>query len=136
MRHGKKAYLKRRSHRSVNSSLLNHDTSSVIGRLYRDEGAMSQMVESRMVAVAWALRPTLRFPSPLIKPDEPISGIRLSDWLHRKAHGDKLTARGFGTESNSPSPLEISISGGAWSRTRHGRAGVPAGSQRAPYTQH
>src|SRR5258708_17036941 len=30
---------------------------------------------------------TLRFPSPLIKPDEPISGIRLSDWLHRKAHG-------------------------------------------------
>ena len=30
---------------------------------------------------------TLRFPSPLIKPDVPISGIRLSDWLHRKAHG-------------------------------------------------
>jgi hypothetical protein len=28
---------------------------------------------------------TPRFPSPLIKPDEPISGIRLSDWLHRKA---------------------------------------------------
>ena len=28
-----------------------------------------------------------RFPSPLIKPDVPISGIRLSDWLHRKAHG-------------------------------------------------
>ena len=25
-------------------------------------------------------------PSPLIKPDEPISGIRLSDWLRRKAH--------------------------------------------------
>ena len=24
-----------------------------------------------------------RFPSPLIKPDVPISGIRLSDWLHR-----------------------------------------------------
>jgi hypothetical protein len=38
-----------------------------------------------------------RLPSQLIKPDEPISGIRLSDWLHRKAHGDKLTARGFGT---------------------------------------
>jgi hypothetical protein len=24
---------------------------------------------------------TLRFPSPLIEPDVPISGIRLSDWL-------------------------------------------------------
>ncbi|MGB6999838.1 MAG: hypothetical protein WBD96_19990, partial [Pseudolabrys sp.] len=36
----------------------------------------------------------------------PISGTRLSDWLHRKAHGDKLTARGFGTVSNSPSPLD------------------------------
>ena len=56
---------------------------------------------------------TPRFPSPLIKPDEPISGIRLSDWLHRKAHGDKLTARGFGTVSNSPSPLDTAISGGA-----------------------
>ena len=30
--------------------------------------------------------PWLRFLSPLIKPDVPISGIRLSDWLHRKAH--------------------------------------------------
>ena len=28
----------------------------------------------------------IRFPSPLIKPDVPISGIRLSDWLHLKAH--------------------------------------------------
>jgi hypothetical protein len=25
-----------------------------------------------------------RFPSPLIKPDVPNSGIRLSDWLHRR----------------------------------------------------
>ncbi len=30
--------------------------------------------------------PLLRFLSPLIKPDVPISGIRLSDWLHHKAH--------------------------------------------------
>jgi hypothetical protein len=30
---------------------------------------------------------TPRFPSPLIEPDVPISGIRLSDWLHREAHG-------------------------------------------------
>jgi hypothetical protein len=27
-----------------------------------------------------------RFSSPLIEPDVPISGIRLSDWFHRKAH--------------------------------------------------
>ncbi len=32
---------------------------------------------------------SLRFPSPLIEPDVPISGIRLSDWLHRKAHGGR-----------------------------------------------
>ena len=38
-----------------------------------------------MGAVAWGLWPSPRFPSPLIKPDVPISGIRLSDWLHRKA---------------------------------------------------
>jgi len=44
------------------------------------------MVESRMGAVAWGLRPTLRFPSPLIKPSVPISGTRLSDWLHHKTH--------------------------------------------------
>ncbi|MEH2608570.1 hypothetical protein [Bradyrhizobium sp. AZCC 1693] len=30
---------------------------------------------------------TSRFLSPLIKPDVPISGIRLSDWFHRTAHG-------------------------------------------------
>jgi hypothetical protein len=39
-------------------------------------------VESRTGAVA-----LLRFPPPLIKPDVPISGIRLSDWLHRIAFG-------------------------------------------------
>jgi hypothetical protein len=41
-----------------------------------------------MGAVAWGNLPTLRFPSPLIKPNVPISGIRLSDWLHREAHGE------------------------------------------------
>src|SRR3954449_9677685 len=30
---------------------------------------------------------TLRFPSPLIKPDVRISRIRLSDWFHLAAHG-------------------------------------------------
>jgi len=38
-------------------------------------------VESRTGAVADAEAPP-RFPSPLIKPDVPISGIRLSEWLH------------------------------------------------------
>ncbi len=33
--------------------------------------------------------PWPRFPFPLIEPDVPISGIRLSDWLHRKAHGGR-----------------------------------------------
>ena len=74
---------------------------------------MTVVVESRMGAVAWGQWPTPRFPSPLIKPGVPISGTRLSDWLHRKAHGDKLTARGFGTMSNSPSPLDTAISGGS-----------------------
>ena len=32
---------------------------------------------------------SLRFPSPLIEPDLRISRIRLSDWLHRKAHGGR-----------------------------------------------
>src|SRR6266404_271140 len=32
---------------------------------------------------------TRRFPSPLIEPDVPISGIRLSDWFHREAHGKR-----------------------------------------------
>src|SRR5262245_65905924 len=32
---------------------------------------------------------TPRFPSPLIKPNVPISGIRLSDWFHRQAHGEE-----------------------------------------------
>jgi hypothetical protein len=36
---------------------------------------------------------TLRFPSPLIKPNVPISGIRLSDWLHREAHGESPKPR-------------------------------------------
>jgi hypothetical protein len=49
-----------------------------------------------MGAVAWGLWPTLRFPSSLIKPDEPISGIRLSDWLHRKAHESRPLIAGVG----------------------------------------
>src|ERR1700688_4623085 len=46
---------------------------------------------------------TLRFPSPLIEPDVPISGIRLSDRFTVRHTESKLTARGFGTVRNSPS---------------------------------
>ena len=45
---------------------------------------------------------TLRFPSPLIEPDVPISGIRLSDWLHREAHGEK-----FGPQASSARRLPL-----------------------------
>ena len=50
---------------------------------------------------------SLRFPSPLIEPDVPISGIRLSDWLHRKAHGGRplqadVSRRHRGTDQPSP----------------------------------
>ena len=48
---------------------------------------MADAVESGTGAVAWAMSASLRFPSPLIKPDVRISRIRLSDWLHLKAHG-------------------------------------------------
>ena len=50
------------------------------------------MVESRSGAVAWGSdrEPSLRFHFPLIKPDVPISGIRLSDRLHCNAHGRAL----------------------------------------------
>jgi hypothetical protein len=36
---------------------------------------------------------TPRFPSPLIEPDVPISGIRLSDWVHRMAHDGAASGR-------------------------------------------
>jgi hypothetical protein len=40
-----------------------------------------------MGAVAWGRLASLRFPSPLIKPDGRVSRIRLSDQLHREAYG-------------------------------------------------
>ena len=58
-------------------------------------------VESRKGAVARCS--ALRFPSPLIKPDVRISRIRLSDWLHRKAHGgDILRTRRSRSTPSSP----------------------------------
>jgi len=56
-------------------------------------GAISRPVESKMGAVAGGLWPSPRFPSPLIEPEVPISGVRLSDWLHRKAHDAAASGR-------------------------------------------
>jgi hypothetical protein len=53
---------------------------------FRGASRCQKLVESRMGAVAWGQLASLRFPSPLIEPDVPISGIRLSDWFHRMAH--------------------------------------------------
>ena len=52
--------------------------------------AIGAHVESRKGAVAAAMAASLRFPSPLIKPDVRFARIRLSDWLHCKAHGGAL----------------------------------------------
>ena len=70
------------------------------------------MVESRIGAVAWGLWPTLRFPSPLIKPNVPISGIRLSDWLQHKAHDGRPREAGVvrrHLEHNQSSPCGMSF---------------------------
>jgi hypothetical protein len=34
----------------------------------------------------------VRLPSPLIEPNVPISGIRLSDWIHRMSFGSSVPA--------------------------------------------
>ena len=63
------------------------------GRGYPRKGAIHRRdVESRMGAGSLDLWPSPRFPSPLIKPDVPISGIRLSDWLHRAARNGQFGA--------------------------------------------
>src|SRR6266849_3066210 len=46
--------------------------------------ASRRVEEGRGIETDWS--PT-RFPSPLIKPDVPVSSIRLSDRLHQLAHG-------------------------------------------------
>jgi hypothetical protein len=73
----------------------------------------SELVESRMGAVAWGLWPTLRFPSPLIEPDIPISGIRLSDWIHREAHGEEDWPQACSAADFPPSPFDTAVSDGS-----------------------
>src|SRR6202022_1019285 len=75
------------------------------------------LVESRMGAVAWGLWPTPRFPPPLIKPGVPISGTRLSDWLHRKAHDGRPLIAGVGRRhlgTSSPSSRAFSEGSGSY----------------------
>ncbi len=52
-----------------------------------DEVDVISRVEERRGSLGQAASP--RFPSPLIEPDVRVSRIRLSDWLHRKAHGGR-----------------------------------------------
>src|ERR1700747_954234 len=66
-------------------------------RITRDSGHSADMpaqvgrVEDGRGSLGHSATP--RFPSPLIKPDVPISGIRLSDWLHREAYDGPLRRR-------------------------------------------
>jgi hypothetical protein len=52
--------------------------------------------EGRGIGTDWS---ATRFPSPLIKPDVPVSSIRLSDRLHQLAHGSgpRCTSRSRST---------------------------------------
>jgi hypothetical protein len=55
----------------------------------RGGGRLPVAVAGAFAAAPQSGLPWSRFPSPLIEPDVPISGIRLSDWLHRKAHSGR-----------------------------------------------
>jgi hypothetical protein len=64
------------------------DRARLLLRLIFDRAGVAMQfvvtVESRTGAVVWGQWPTLRFPSPLIELDVPISGIQLSDQFHRE----------------------------------------------------
>ncbi len=55
----------------------------------RGGGRLPVAVAGAFAAAPQSGLPWPRFPSPLIEPDVRISRIRLSDWLHRKAHGGR-----------------------------------------------
>ena len=65
------------------------------------DSATACWVESRLGASTDAKRHP-RFPTPLIKPDVPISGIRLSDWFHRRS--DSQTGRRSCWRRSGPRP--------------------------------
>jgi len=59
----------------------------------RSGGRLPVAMAGAFAAAPQSGLPWLRFPSPLIEPDLRISRIRLSDWLHLKAHGVVQDAR-------------------------------------------
>ncbi|SHH65272.1 hypothetical protein SAMN05444169_8585 [Bradyrhizobium erythrophlei] len=70
-------------------------------------------VESRMGAVAWAIRQRSVSHPRSSNRTCPIKASGSPTGFTVRHTESKLTARGFGAVSNSPSPLDTAISGGA-----------------------
>jgi hypothetical protein len=89
---------------------------------------MSQKVESRRGAIAWAIRQR-SVSSPLSSNRTcPIKAYGSPTGFTARHTESKPTARGFGTLSNSPSPLDTAISGGAclrWCSQAHRQSPRP-----------
>jgi hypothetical protein len=84
----------------LNVGGMNDNVQQETRRVDQDVPLATLDLERRGFLSRWR-RP--RFPSPLIKPDKRISRIWLSDWLHRKAHGDdRLRSRRRHRTANSP----------------------------------
>src|SRR5262249_10439595 len=66
---------------------------NLTARITSNRAFSHTLVESRTGAVVWGRWPTLRFPSPLIELDVPISGIQLSDQFHREAFDVAIRGR-------------------------------------------
>jgi len=75
--------------------------------------AMSVRVESRMGAVAWAVRQRSVSHPRSSNRTCPIKASGSPTGFTVRHTESKLTARGFGAVSNSPSPLDTAISGGS-----------------------
>src|SRR5674536_310756 len=71
------------------------------------------MVESRMGAVAWAIRQRSVSHPRSSNRTCPIKASGSPTGFTVRHTESKLTARGFGAVSNSPSPLDTAISGGS-----------------------
>jgi hypothetical protein len=88
------------------------------GDLYYTDGEvwilrLVEAVESRMGAVAWAIRQRSVSHPRSSNRTCPIKASGSPTGFTVRYTESKLTARGFGTVSNSPSPLDTAISGGA-----------------------
>jgi len=74
-------------HRSAGPSSRAPASYTFLPKAHIRSSAAKGTVESRKGAVPESYCMPTRFPSPLIKPDVPVSSIRLSDRLHQLAHG-------------------------------------------------